>query len=759
MSSRKMIGLSFLLLLFVFASHTALAGKDAKRCPNGCPRWHVMPWSGGTYQTDDPAIWDNIYGYDVCDTYGESTNPASCTEPGSLVKSCMVCGYYSETEIPPIGHSFAVIAEQEPTCEEPGYITKQCTRHTSTPLPFDMGWSINGCAFEMTTEIPALGHDFQIGDKVSDATCTSAETYKLQCSRCDAENGTVSAGQPLGHDYQFGDKLSDADCVSAAVYQLKCSRCGDVNGTANDGKPLGHDFQMGDKVSDATCTSAEVYKLQCTRCGVVNGTVSGGQPLGHDFRIGDKVSDATCTSAEVYKLQCTRCGAENGTVSGGQPLGHDFRIGDKVSDATCTSAAVYKLQCTRCSAENGTVSAGQPLGHDYRAGDKVSEATCTSPAQFELVCDRCGHKNGTISVGDLGPHEFSPGKKLRDATCTSAAVHENKCVHCGLVDGEVSVGKPNGHTFGRGRLLEEEVRCLEPAPYEKICSVCKLVDSEILYGDPVPHRFDKTQVEFATCEEPNMYQMICDRCGKENGSRFPEGKPLGHFFGEITRVEPTCEKDGKEEADCLRCHKHINTRLPALGHDWVKFQGYKLCTRCHIVVHQTEENTTQSAAAPGESGANMSPAAPQGGAGTGDGSYEVYTSLDQVSMSYDFTASLMWQVCDNPETDIYSGMDIPDIDLIEWAVESGLYEPEEMEISPDTFMTCSRFLRAVYRLVNRDETGTVDLLAEPIEWEDADYWQWAVDEGFYEEIHEADYYEQPVTLEEVLNILEMIRTS
>ncbi len=67
-----------------------------------------------------------------------SSTEANCTEDGSAVYACSVCGEEKTEIIPALGHDYEETARVEPTEEEDGYIEYTCSRcgHSYTvPLP------------------------------------------------------------------------------------------------------------------------------------------------------------------------------------------------------------------------------------------------------------------------------------------------------------------------------------------------------------------------------------------------------------------------------------------------------------------------------------------------------------------------------------------------------------------------------------------------------------------------------------------------
>ena len=91
---------------------------------------------------------------------------ATCTESGySSYKTCS-CGYTDYSEIPAMGHDYALVEIKNPTCEEEGYEKYSCVN----------------CNDSYKNSERALGHDF------SEATCVAPKT----CANCGKTEGIVS---------------------------------------------------------------------------------------------------------------------------------------------------------------------------------------------------------------------------------------------------------------------------------------------------------------------------------------------------------------------------------------------------------------------------------------------------------------------------------------------------------------------------------------------------------------------------------------
>ena len=72
--------------------------------------------------TSNVRVWINGKGH----SYKTVTANATCTEAGSVTKTCSACGDTQVTAIPATGHSYSTTVTP-PTCEDFGYTTYTCT--------------------------------------------------------------------------------------------------------------------------------------------------------------------------------------------------------------------------------------------------------------------------------------------------------------------------------------------------------------------------------------------------------------------------------------------------------------------------------------------------------------------------------------------------------------------------------------------------------------------------------------------------------
>ena len=186
-----------------------------------------------------------------------SEQQATCTEKGSVVYTCALCGdSYSQT-LAALGHDYSKV-----TCTEPR-TCKLCGLTSGEP----MGHNFNDatcvrpktCKICSATEGEALGHDFGDAGK---------------CSRC----GT--ADPDCEHVYE---DLSgkDATCTEPGWFESVCTKCGQV--ISGDIPEIPHSYL------DATCIAPKT----CEMCGATEG-----EPLGHSYS--EDGNCALCGQADPY---------------------------------------------------------------------------------------------------------------------------------------------------------------------------------------------------------------------------------------------------------------------------------------------------------------------------------------------------------------------------------------------------------------------------------------------------------------------------
>lgn len=132
-----------------------------------------------------------------------------------------------------------------------------------------------------------LAHKYE--DHVIPATCEYGGKTIHRCDGCGSAFVTDYT-EPLGHSWDKGTLVTNATCTGEGVMEYHCVRCGEhkIEGNAAAGHVPG---------SAATCTEPQL----CTKCGAVLN-----KALGHDYKT--EITKPTCTEMGYTMMTCTRCG-------------------------------------------------------------------------------------------------------------------------------------------------------------------------------------------------------------------------------------------------------------------------------------------------------------------------------------------------------------------------------------------------------------------------------------------------------------------
>ena len=196
-----------------------------------------------SYPAASDTCYETAHQETTIDFKETSRKPATCTQKGSVTKTCSRCGETKTTALPALGHDFKETSRKPATCTQKGSVTETCSR----------------CGETKTTALPALGHDFQ--EKTVAATCTAKGRRSVVCSRC----GEVKSEQEfpaLGHSFKETSR-KPATCTQKGSVTETCSRCGETKST--ELPALGHVYTV--RIVEPT-TSRGGYTLHtCIRCG------------------------------------------------------------------------------------------------------------------------------------------------------------------------------------------------------------------------------------------------------------------------------------------------------------------------------------------------------------------------------------------------------------------------------------------------------------------------------------------------------------
>lgn len=280
---------------------------------------------------------------------------ATCTEKGYTGDFyCSSCKqYFKGVETPALGHNVVDVTGTDATCTEVGYTTgKKCDRE--------------GCDYveEAVEEIPALGHDWVVGE---DGTYT--------CSRCeftcDHTNAVADNKHAIPDCDDYGFVFFTCDCGYEYITDYK-AELGHTDGEA--------------VVVDPTCTEKGSSKVYCTVCGEL--TAEEVIPAtGHQNEAGETIVES-CDD-ETEDRFCVNCETE---------------ISKDCTDVTTSTVAPtcgeygYVIEiCNVCGKNKVEIDDTlEPTEKHTMVMDEdriIQVATPTVPGKAVYVCSVCGFED------------------------------------------------------------------------------------------------------------------------------------------------------------------------------------------------------------------------------------------------------------------------------------------------------------------------------------------------------------------------------
>ena len=246
-----------------------------------------------TSETKEPETEAHVH------AYGAWTQiPPTCTEKGSMSRTCDACGDVEENAINALGHNYSTewTTDIDPTCTSVGSKSHHCTR----------------CSDKVdVTEIAKKEHTpkfANVENKVA-ATCTTDGSYNsvIYCSACGGEASREAMVIPaLGHNYSTEWTVDiEPTCTSAGSKSHTCSRCFE-KADITEIPPKTHSYVS--TIIQPTKTADGYTKHTCSACGD-NYTDEPVPAIGSLGLIYKASSDGktctitaigTCTDTEIY---------------------------------------------------------------------------------------------------------------------------------------------------------------------------------------------------------------------------------------------------------------------------------------------------------------------------------------------------------------------------------------------------------------------------------------------------------------------------
>ena len=372
--------------------------------------------------------------------YEEVVVAATCTEDGSITKTCKLCGDEVVEVLPAIGHKAGEPEYIDATCTENGKEVVKCSVCGEILEENDLG--------ELD---PATGHTEEIIPAVP-ATCgATGMTEGVKCSVC----GEILVAQEEiaidenAHKYEV-IALKEATCSATGIGKYTCSICGDYYYGIIEKTEHSFNDEDSEVIKEPTCIETGILIVKCSVCNATEERPI--EALGHDWSE-EMISE---DSTYVYK-ECTRC--HETEIIAWLGCEHETTELQNAKEATCTEAGYTGDEiCTKCGETVKTGEEIPALGHTSAEAVRENEvaATCTEAGSYDEVvyCSVCGEEisRETKNVEAAGhTEEIVEGKA---ATCTEAGLTEGKkCSVCG----ETLVAQEEIPALGHTEVTDEAV--------------------------------------------------------------------------------------------------------------------------------------------------------------------------------------------------------------------------------------------------------------------------------------------------------------
>ena len=294
--------------------------------------------------------------------YAQSKAP-DCTEAGTEIRTCTVCGAEDSREIAALGHSYSA-AVTAPTCTAQGYTTYTCTRCSNSYT-------------DNYTDAP--GHSWNSGEITTAAGCTSTGVKTYTCTVCAS---TRTEDVPATGHTEVTDAAVAPTCTETGLTQGKhCSVCNTVLVAQQTVPATGH-TEVTDAAVAPTCTETGLTQgKHCSVCNTVLTAQTTVNALGHSWNDGVITTAASCTSKGVKTYTCTRC--ETQKTEDIAALGHSYSA--VVTAPTCTAQGYTSYTCSRCG-DTYDSDYQAALGHSYGAWTVTTAATLSANGSETRTC-------------------------------------------------------------------------------------------------------------------------------------------------------------------------------------------------------------------------------------------------------------------------------------------------------------------------------------------------------------------------------------
>ena len=508
---------------------------------------------------------------------GEKLKDANCVHGAEYRYTCSNDETHTKTQfegdVNPDNHSYGEewTSNDDATCENDGTKYRDCQ---------------NGCGVQdtQTDTGSALGHDYELVETISEATCTTQAKNKYVCKHDSSHIEERFEGELNPDNHSFGEWISnnDATCESDGTEYRECQHgCGEKQTQTDIDSALGHDYKLTETISVATCTTQAKNKYVCQHDpSHIEERVEGElDPNNHDFGNWTYNNDATCEADGTETGTCQRegCNVTDTRVAKDTKLNHEFGNWVSNNDATCEIDGTETRTCQRdgCDKTETRTVEGSKLDHEFGNWVSNNDATCETDGTETGTCLRDGCNKTytrTVENSKLG-HRWVKGEKVNDASCVHGAEYRYTCsndeTHTKTqFEGDVN---PTNHSFGEEWTSNNDATCeTDGTEYRECLNGCLARETQTDIGSALGHDYKLTEkISVATCTTQAKNKYVCQHDPSHIEERV-EGEldPNNHNLQEIDKVDANCTENGHIDYKCQDCGHETSVVIDALGHDW-----------------------------------------------------------------------------------------------------------------------------------------------------------------------------------------------
>lgn len=263
--------------------------------------------------------------------YSAKKIDSTCEEEGYTLHTCSLCqNSYKDSYTSKKEHRYGSWENVRPaTCTEDGIYMRTCL----------------DCGVTETKSTVATGHHFDTWDTIKNPTCTTKGTKIRKCIQCGIQE--TADIEPLKHQYH--EEVIESTTTTQGYTLHTCINCGDsYKDNYKDAieppqkTETEHHYGEWEIIKPVTCTENGMKRRACLGCGETETWII--VALGHNYSLWEVTKSATCIEDGIQTRNCLDCGeTETKSITA---AGHQYR--EEVIEPTTTTQGYTLHTCTTC---------------------------------------------------------------------------------------------------------------------------------------------------------------------------------------------------------------------------------------------------------------------------------------------------------------------------------------------------------------------------------------------------------------------------